>query len=106
MLAPDPLFVDHSFLNRHRKKDLTPEQPVTLHCQLLASQPQKRDAGGNDDMDGRLVVNLGVHLQLAKKFDVSRIIIYCICMRMFKSFTTNRDGETYLAVSQKNKNGR
>ena len=56
-------------------------------------------------MDVWLVVNLGVHLQLAKKFDISRITIYHIWMHMLKSFM-REESETYLAVSQKNKSGR
>ena len=55
-------------------------------------------------MDDWLVVNLGVHLQLAKKIDISKSINFCIWQHVLESFT-NRDNESYSALSWKYESG-
>ena len=82
---PDPpFFLSPPLLNKHMRKDLTPEERQLVLDYGL--QNLQKGPDGGDEIDGRLILVHGTVKFLAGQFKVDKTTIQCIWNRALESY--------------------
>jgi hypothetical protein len=92
---PDPpFFLSPPLLNKHMRKDLTPEERQLVLDYGL--QNLQKGPDGGDEIDGRLILVHGTVKFLAGQFKVDKTTIQCIWNRALESYYND---DTYVFAS-------
>ena len=96
---PDPpFFLPPPLLNKHMRKDLTPEERQLVLDYGLRNLQKGPDGG--DEIDGRLILVRGTVKFLAGRFKVDKTTIQCIWNRALESYY-NDDTYVFASLSRK-----